>query len=106
MRAASGAPLDVLRVDGGAAANHWMLQFQSDVLSVPVERPDIVETTAMGAGALAGIAAGVWPTADAFLAARTYQRFVPGEGALPAQHALRGWHRAVRAAVAWARDAG
>ncbi|MCX5763689.1 MAG: glycerol kinase [Gemmatimonadetes bacterium] len=104
MRAASGAPLDVLRVDGGAAANAWLMQFQSDVLGVPVERPDIVETTAMGAGALAGISVGVWPSADAFLTARTYQRFAPGEGAVAAQHAMKGWHRGVRAAVAWARD--
>jgi glycerol kinase len=104
MRAASGAPLDVLRVDGGAAANSWLMQFQSDVLGVAVERPDIVETTAMGAGALAGISAGVWPSADAFLTARTYQRFAPGEGAVAAQHAIKGWHRGVRAAVAWARD--
>ncbi len=105
MREASGAPLDVLRVDGGAAANGWLMQFQSDVLGVPVERPDIVEITAMGAGALAGISVGVWPSAQAFLTARTYQRFVPGEGAVAAQHAMKGWHRGVRAAVAWARDA-
>jgi glycerol kinase len=104
MRAASGAPLDVLRVDGGAASNNWLMQFQSDVLGVPVERPDVVETTAMGAGALAGIAAGVWPTAEAFLTAREYHRFTPGDGALSAQQGIKGWHRAVRAAVAWARD--
>lgn len=104
MREASGAPLDVLRVDGGAAANSWLMQFQSDVLGVPVERPDIVETTAMGAGALAGIAAGVWPNAEAFLSAREYHRFTPGDGAAMAQQAIKGWHRGVRAAVAWARD--
>jgi hypothetical protein len=61
MRGASGAPLDVLRVDGGATFNDWLMQFQADVLGVPVERPDVIETTAMGAAGLAGIAAGVWP---------------------------------------------
>lgn len=104
MRDASGAPLDVLRVDGGATENSWLMQFQADVLGVPVERPDIVETTAMGAGALAGIAAGVWPSAEAFIAARHYHRFLPGDGRASAQAGLGGWRRAVRAAVSWARD--
>ena len=106
MRAASGVPLDVLRVDGGATENAWLMQFQADVLGVSVERPDVIETTAMGAGALAGIAAGVWPNAEAFLSSRRYTRFAPGEGSAAAQASLGGWHRAVRAAVAWARDAG
>ena len=106
MRAASGAALDVLRVDGGATENGWMMQFQADVLGVPVERPDVIETTAMGAGALAGIAAGVWPDAEAFIESRRYTRFTPGEGRRGAQAAISGWHRAVRAAVAWARDTG
>jgi len=104
MRAASGAPLDVLRVDGGATENAWLMQFQADVLGVPVERPDVIETTAMGAGALAGIAAGVWSGAEAFLEARHYHRFEPGAGSAPAQAGHEGWKRAVRATVAWARD--
>ena len=53
-------PLRELRVDGGATANAWLMQFQADVLGVHVERPDIVETTALGAAGLAGLAAGVW----------------------------------------------
>ena len=106
MREASAAPLEVLRVDGGATENSWLMQFQADVLGVPVERPDVIETTALGAGALAGLAAGVWPSADAFLAARRYTRFVPGEGRAAAQASIAGWHRAVRAAVSWARDSG
>jgi glycerol kinase len=104
MRDVSGARIDVLRVDGGATANGWLMQFQSDALGVPVERPDVIETTAMGAGALAGIACGVWPNAAAFMESRRYHKFVPGAGALGAQHALAGWRRAVRAAVSWARD--
>lgn len=105
MRAASGAPLDVLRVDGGATANSWMMQFQSDVLGVPVERLDIIETTAMGAGGLAGLATGVWKSPDAFISARHYERFGPGAGRAAAVEGARGWHRAVRAALHWARDA-
>lgn len=105
MRQASGAPLDVLRVDGGATSNAWMMQFQADVLGVPVERPDVIETTAMGAGALAGLAVGVWATADDFLQARHYEHFTPGAGQQAAEIGMRGWSRAVRAALHWARDA-
>ena len=104
MRGASGAPLDVLRVDGGASQNDWLMQFQSDVLGVPVERPDIIETTALGAAGLAGVAAGVWTDAEAFHASRTFQRFEPAGGANVARQGLGGWRRAVRAAVHWARD--
>ncbi|MDA1081012.1 MAG: glycerol kinase GlpK [Gemmatimonadetes bacterium] len=104
MREASGAPLDVLRVDGGATANGWMMQFQADVLGVPVERPDVIETTAMGAGALAGLATGVWKSADAFIESRRYERFAPGDGRAAALEGARGWQRAVRAALYWARD--
>ena len=106
MRERSGAPFEMLRVDGGASANGWLMQFQADVLGVPVERPDLVETTALGAAGLAGISAGVWPSADAFLATRRFDRFTPGAGRAAAQDAAAGWARAVRAALAWARDAG
>jgi glycerol kinase len=93
-----------LRVDGGATENGWLMQFQADVLGVPVERPDVVETTALGAAGLAGIAVGVWESADEFLAGRRFTRFLPGEGAASAQAGAAGWARAVRATLAWARD--
>jgi glycerol kinase len=82
------------------------MQFQADVLGVPVESPDVIETTAMGAAGLAGIASGVWRDAAAFFASREYHRYAPG-GSAAAQQArqgLGGWRRAVRATVAWARD--
>jgi glycerol kinase len=104
MRAKGRVPFDRLRVDGGATSNDWLMQFQSDVLGVPVERPDIVETTALGAAGLAGIAAGVWADADAFLAARRFTRFVPGDSGPAARAGHAGWRRAVRGALAWARD--
>jgi glycerol kinase len=104
MRGASGAPLDVLRVDGGASQNDWLMQFQADLLGVPVERPDIVETTALGAAGLAGVFCGVWPDAEAFHASRTFSRFEPTAGPNVARQGLAGWRRAVRAAVHWARD--
>ena len=104
MRDVSGAPLDVIRVDGGATTNDWLMQFQADVLGVPVERPAMIETTAIGAAGLAGIAAGVWPTAEAFFGSRSYVRFEPAGAGNPARQGLGGWRRAVRAAVSWARD--
>lgn len=104
MRKASGAPLDLLRVDGGATSNAWMMQFQADVLGVPVERPDVIETTAMGAGALAGLAAGLWASGDDFIHSRTFDQFTPGAGRSRAADGMHGWHRAVRAALSWARD--
>ncbi|MGV3709676.1 MAG: glycerol kinase GlpK [Gemmatimonas sp.] len=104
MRESGRVPLDLLRVDGGATSNDWLLQFQSDVLGVPVERPDSIETTALGAAGLAGIAGGVWKTADDFIASRHFTRFEPGTGHLSAVQDHRGWRRAVRAALSWARD--
>jgi glycerol kinase len=105
MRERGGVVFERLRVDGGAAANDWLMQFQADVLGVPVERPDIVETTALGAAGLAGIAGGVWSSADAFMSKRDFDRFEPGAGSAVAREGAREWDRAVRAALAWARDA-
>lgn len=104
MRAHAGTPIERLRVDGGASANDWLMQFQADMLCVPVERPDLIETTALGAAGLAGIATGVWPAADDFLAARTFTRFEPRLAAAEVSERRAGWQRAVRAALAWARD--
>jgi glycerol kinase len=108
MRANANLNLAVLRVDGGAATNDWLMQFQSNVLNVPVERPDSVETTALGAAALAGVAAGIWRDAGEFVAPRTFKQFLPGNAeALSSATAGRiGWQRAVRAALTWARDTG
>jgi glycerol kinase len=77
------------------------MQFQADVLGVPVRRPDVVETTALGAAGLAGMATGVWKSAADFVAAGHYRDFAPG--AMP-DAAMREWRRAVRAALSWARD--
>ena len=93
-----------LRVDGGATANDWLMQFQADVLGQAVERPDMVDTTALGAAGLAGLASGVWPDPGAFLASRRFARFTPGEGTTTARAAVKEWRRAVRATLAWARD--
>ena len=95
-----------LRVDGGASANNWLLQFQSDILGIPVERPDMIETTALGAAGLAGIAGGVWQDASDFIGTRQFTRFAPAMAKESADELIEGWQRAVRATLFWARDKG
>jgi glycerol kinase len=102
MSADAGLPLAVVKVDGGAAANDWLMQTQADVLGVPVRRPDVIESTSLGAAALAGLETGVWRSAAEFFAGRRYDEFTP---AAPPAERFRDWQRAVRATLAWARDA-
>ena len=104
MATASGAKFPRLRVDGGATSNDWLMQFQADVLGVPVERPDCVETTALGAAGLAGIASGVWSSSDEFISRRTFRAFEPRMSRDEAAALMAGWHRAVGAATHWARS--
>ncbi len=100
------AAFERLRVDGGASENGWLMQFQADVLGVPVERPDCVETTALGAAGLAGIGGGIWEDGVAYLKAREFTRFEPGAGQDAAQAGAAGWRRAVGTALHWARERG
>ena len=102
----SKVKFESLRVDGGASANGWLLQFQSDILGIPVERPDMIETTALGAAGLAGIAGGVWSDAAEFIGTRQFTRFTPAMSRESATAMTAGWRRAVRSALVWARDPG
>jgi glycerol kinase len=103
MTATEGLNVPALRVDGGAAANDWLMQFQADVLGVPVERPDLVETTALGAAGLAGLALGIWRDTRQFLGGRRFTRFEPSTNARERELLLAGWRRTVSAALTWAR---
>ncbi len=103
MAGAEGLEVPALRVDGGAAANDWMMQFQADVLGIPVERPDMVETTALGAAGLAGVALGVWRGTGEFLAGRRFTRFEPRMDPSERRQRREEWTRAVSTALAWAR---
>jgi glycerol kinase len=87
----------VLRVDGGMVASDWTMQFLADVLDAPVDRPTILETTALGAAWLAGMKAGVWPDMDEFAAgwARD-RRFEPAMDAAVRDAKVAGWDDAVR----------
>jgi len=96
--------IETLRVDGGATNNDWLMQFQADVLGLPVERPDMVETTALGAAGLAGLALGVWESVDDFLTGRRFDRFEPQMSAGEREAALAGWRRAVDATLRWAES--
>jgi len=100
----AGVALTALRVDGGAAANDFLMQFQADVLGVPVERPAMLETTAFGAAALAGRAVGFWDDASLPAAGGDLTVFEPRMEA-PRRDALyAGWQRAVERSRDWERD--
>jgi glycerol kinase len=105
MEADSGVEATELRVDGGAALNDWLMGFQADLVGVPVRRPALVETTALGAAGLAGIATGVWTGGEDFLAALGEARVFEPDLASEHRARLRAeWKRAVRATVGWARE--
>ncbi|GIW45530.1 MAG: glycerol kinase 2 [Candidatus Binatia bacterium] len=97
MVADAGQPLQVLRVDGGAAANDFLLQFQADILAVPVDRPASVETTALGAAFLAGLGAGVWKPGQLERLRRRDRVFRPRMRAEQRELLYQGWRRAVAA---------
>jgi glycerol kinase len=105
MTADSGVQATELGVDGGATMNDWLMQFQADIINLPVRRPRLVETTALGAAGLAGIATGVWRDVEHFMAARDEpSRFTPSMDATTRSGLLAGWQRAVRTALSWADD--
>jgi len=98
----SGIGLRELRVDGGATANGLLMQFQADILGVPVVRPRISETTALGAAYLAGLAVGYWSDRSEIAGQWQPERiFTPAAGRDQAQELCRRWHRAVERAREW-----
>jgi glycerol kinase len=106
MEADSGIELKSLRVDGGAVANNFLLQFQSDILGVTVERPDVAETTALGAAYLAGLAIGFWTSREEIAQHRMTGRiFTPEMPARTRTALYAGWQRAIKATLSLADDA-
>ena len=105
MRADSGIALEALKVDGGASANNYLMQTQADVIGAPVVRPTCVESTALGAAFLAGLAVGFWRDLDEirryYAADRT---FLPTISEQERAERLDGWKRAVRCACSWAEQ--
>jgi glycerol kinase len=101
--AAAGERLELLRADGGATVNRWLMQFQADVLGVPVSVPEISETTALGAAYLAGIATGVWTAEQVGEMWREADRYEPGMKAEEREALAKDWKRAVERSREWAR---
>ncbi len=98
----SGDELAALRVDGGAAVNDELLQFQADLLGVPVERPAVTETTALGAAFLAGLATGFWSSTDEIAATWALERrFEPAMDAAERDRLVRRWRRGVERSRGW-----
>ena len=101
----SGIRLTSLKVDGGASANNFLMQFQADILDASVARPRCIETTALGAAYLAGLAVGYWKDRDEIAGNwQINQRFKPQMDDKRRDELKKGWKRAVRCALAWAED--
>ena len=102
MQRDAGVALDSLRVDGGAAANNLLMQFQSDILGVPVRRPVVAETTALGAAYLAGLAVGYWKDLDDVAHHWVLDRqFEPGMSEQERAQVCAQWQRAVQRSLDW-----
>ncbi|MDN0081685.1 glycerol kinase GlpK [Crenobacter sp. SG2305] len=103
MEADAGIAVPQLRVDGGATVNELLMQFQADILGIDVIRPKVIETTALGAAYLAGLAVGYWSGLDDIAGQwQLDQRFRPDAQPEAVEQRVAGWQRAVNAAVAWA----
>ncbi|MBP3869106.1 MAG: glycerol kinase GlpK [Solobacterium sp.] len=104
MEEGSGVKLNALKVDGGACKNNFLMQFQSDIIDAPVHRPVCVETTAMGASYLAGLAVGFWAgKQDVIKNWAIDHEFKPDMSAETREAELKGWHQAVNATLGWAK---
>ncbi|EQB86486.1 glycerol kinase [Clostridium punense] len=105
MQEDSGITLKALKVDGGACANNFLMQFQSDILGVQVDRPQVIETTALGAAYLAGLAVGYWSSkeevAENWAISRAFKPEMTNE---KSEALLEGWHEAVGRSLGWVKE--
>ena len=105
MEADSGIAMKALKVDGGACANNYLMQTMADISNLPVERPCCVETTALGAAYLAGLAVGYWSSTDEVVKNWSVDRtFLPRITAEERAKRIKGWNKAVRCSYHWALD--
>ena len=105
MEADSGMKLAALKVDGGASANNFLMQQQANISNAPVNRPHCVETTAMGAAYLAGLAVGYWTSKEDVIKNWAIDRiFEPGITDAQRKSMIKGWHRAVKYSRGWAKE--
>jgi glycerol kinase len=101
MQEDSGITLAMLKVDGGASANNILMQFQADILGTPVERPEVIESTAMGAAYLAGIQIGMWEKESIIKNRKIQKRFTPQMTEDVRSKLYKGWAKAVKRAMDW-----
>jgi glycerol kinase len=101
MQEDAGIKLASLKVDGGACANNILMQFQSDILGAEVERPEVIESTALGAAYLAGIQIGVWKKQDIINNRRIQKRFSPAMDEATRAKLYKGWQKAVERTMGW-----
>ena len=105
MKADSGIDLAALKVDGGASANDFLMQTQSNIINAPVNRPQCVETTAMGAAYLAGLAVGYWGSKEDVVKNWAIdQTFEPKIDDEQRNKMIKGWNKAVKYAYGWAKE--
>ncbi|MFM9841037.1 MAG: glycerol kinase GlpK [Cyclobacteriaceae bacterium] len=101
MQEDAGLKLASLKVDGGACANNILMQFQADILGTEVERPEVIESTALGAAYLAGIQSGLWKKQDIVQNRRIQKRFVPQMDETTRTRLYKGWQKAVKRTMGW-----
>ena len=105
MKADAGIDVRALRVDGGASANNFLMQFQADMIDAPVNRPACVESTAIGAAYFAGLAVGYWKTKEDVIKNQQLDRvFTPDMAPEEREAKRKGWNKAVKYAYGWAKD--
>ena len=104
MQEDAGIKLARLKVDGGASANNILMQFQSDILNTPVERPEVIESTAMGAAYLAGIQIGLWKKEDIIRNRKIQKTFAPAMDETTRTKLYSGWKKAVKRSMQWVDD--
>ncbi|MGB9679265.1 MAG: glycerol kinase GlpK [Thermoanaerobacteraceae bacterium] len=105
MQEDSGIKLQALKVDGGASANNFLMQFQSDILGVPVDRPKVIETTALGASYLAGLAVGFWKNKNEIIENwNSDKHFEPSMDDNKRTKLYNGWKKAVKRAMKWEEE--
>ena len=105
MKADAGVDIRALKVDGGASANNFLMQFQADMLNAPVNRPACIESTAMGAAYLAGLAVGYWQSKEDVIKNQQLDHvFVPNIDPVEREAKRKGWNKAVKYAYGWAKN--
>jgi len=101
MQEDSKVTLNALNVDGGASANNYLMQFQSDILNTNIERAEIIESTALGAAYLAGICVGLWNMEDILKNRKIDREFIPKMSEEKRNHLYKNWKKAVKRSMDW-----